>query len=295
MKLNRKFKFKVNQQGLTLIEVLISITLLAFIAFAANTIVEQSFFETNMVTKEDRENVQLESALTRMESDLSQIFSPLYYSSPMVEGIYSSGNRGESKNNKEKYSRSSNFEAESQKGHPIPKFKNPDRQTFTFLTSANRRRIVNTKQSNFAWISYALLPMEKDQNQVSSDQVPNREGLFDIVRYFMADDIYQEDNFDFQKERPFRLLSNVRKMEFSFWDPAKTQFVPTLGAVKDGKNLLRGVRVEITWVNPAGVDEIYVKTFLPLWPILEIEDLKKIQKEVNDQAIKEYRKINKSK
>ena len=71
-----------NQNGLTLLEVLIAIAILGFLGIAVFTIVSQSTDSQDRLIAEDRSFVQVQSGLKRIDEDFQQLYSPLFYDSP---------------------------------------------------------------------------------------------------------------------------------------------------------------------------------------------------------------------
>jgi prepilin-type N-terminal cleavage/methylation domain-containing protein len=73
-----------NDRGFTLIEVLIAILLLSFITIGVVTITENAMNTKDRTTQLNEDNLQIETAMSRFEWDFSQIYSPLYFSTPMT-------------------------------------------------------------------------------------------------------------------------------------------------------------------------------------------------------------------
>ena len=68
------------QNGFTLIEVIISITLLALMMVYMVNIIDNSIKTKESVLAEDKDFMQIETALARFDLDFSQIYSPLFFS-----------------------------------------------------------------------------------------------------------------------------------------------------------------------------------------------------------------------
>ena len=73
------------QGGFTLIEILIAITILAFLMVGVYTIVSNSVDTKDRVLSEDKSYVQVMRALDRLQSDVAQLWSPLYCSASLVQ------------------------------------------------------------------------------------------------------------------------------------------------------------------------------------------------------------------
>lgn len=275
---NRKWRFKIlctSSQGMTLVEILIAITLLSFIGLGTVTMMDNSFQTKESVLKEDDESLQIESAMARLEWDFSQIFSPLYYSRKKVPGI--NGKQGISQQSDNRFGRSQRFVYENQAGHPVPRFFNPDERTFEFMTASNRRKMENSRQSDYAWVRYSLMPSAVDPDET----VAKRRGLMDLVRTYSADNPYTDDDRALEEVKHYKLLTHVSRLRFRFWDPVKAKYVDSTREVQGLEHILWGLQVEVTWVNTNGVEETVTKTFRPIWPKQEIEDLAKLQAEAD--------------
>ena len=68
----------MSEKGFTLIEVLITIVILSFLMISVFSIIDNSTITKENITIEDRELIQIESALTRFELDFTQLYSPLF-------------------------------------------------------------------------------------------------------------------------------------------------------------------------------------------------------------------------
>ena len=111
--------------GFTLIEILIAIAILSFMALGVFQIVSQSTDTAEKVTIEDEEFVQIVSALKKFERDFSSIYSPLYFSPPMgtaEENENPDDNYAEADKLpiNQKYKDHNLFDGTTEDGHPIP-------------------------------------------------------------------------------------------------------------------------------------------------------------------------------
>jgi hypothetical protein len=177
-------------------------------------------------------NLAIESAMSRFEWDISQIYSPLYFST--VQNMQFSGGAGAAGANQgvgtgndgftgsnvtnpmnnmnsqptlinpalqmyyaqmmSRFERNERFATLSKEGEPVPKFYAPEKGVFEFFTSSNRRKMENTPQSHFAWVRYQLTDqvVEKDEEKAHPDMPAN---LKSFVRYFSADNPYDDNRF----------------------------------------------------------------------------------------------------
>ena len=77
------FKSDQNHAGFSLIEVLIAITLLAFITLGVVNITQDAFRNKERTTEFNSNTLLIETAMARIEWDITQIYSPLYFSTAM--------------------------------------------------------------------------------------------------------------------------------------------------------------------------------------------------------------------
>jgi prepilin-type N-terminal cleavage/methylation domain-containing protein len=70
-----------NDRGFTLIEILIAITIMAFMTMGVVSITQNAADTMDRTTVLNKNNLQIETALSRFEWDFSQIYSPMYFSS----------------------------------------------------------------------------------------------------------------------------------------------------------------------------------------------------------------------
>ena len=76
---------KVGINGFTLIEILVAIAILSFISIGVFQILDNTIDTQSTVTKEDKEFIQLQTGIRRLESDFEKIYTPLYFDFPKVE------------------------------------------------------------------------------------------------------------------------------------------------------------------------------------------------------------------
>lgn len=297
-----------NEAGFTLIEILIAITLLAVITLSVVSITENSTQTMERTTEINANNLQIETAMSRFEWDFSQIYSPLYFSTPLKtpgmnnfsngeaptettaeDDIFSSpqgGNQASASANAfnpevERYyqdltfrfERNEHFSWLSQEGLPIPRLISTEKNHFEFFTSSNRRKFENQKQSHFSWVRYALSDQTQTESEESNSSIPK--GLKSFVRYFSADDPYEEKKLnieDIDRVKGAVLLRNVESLEFQFWDYRRKKWETSLRSIEGGENLIRGVRIIISWYDSTGFKRTATRSFRPLWPMVAPQD-----------------------
>lgn len=265
----------MNNKGLSLIEILIAATILTFVSFGIVQVTDNSFKTKDMVINEDREFLQVETAMTRIQEDISQMYTPLYFSSkappaPLEVEAFS------------RYEGGVSFTSVNTLGHPIPNFQNPDRYTFEFFTFSNRRRMEDLKQSIFAWVKYTLRTKdgrtanskekksssEKDAESELANKSPK--GLYDLIRAYTPDDPFALEKRDWEKIKQFVLLPNVTSFEFLFWDENKKKFIDTLNDLPK-EYILRAVKVKFSWISRSGAEYSDERIFKSIWPYIKFK------------------------
>ncbi|MCT4641985.1 MAG: type II secretion system GspH family protein [Bacteriovoracaceae bacterium] len=259
-----------NNKGFTLIEILIAITLLAFMVLGITTISSNSIDTKDRVLKEDEVRMQLETALSRLEWDFSHLYSPLYFSIKMQSESEADEENEAYTSFMQKYSNNRRFNSVSYEALPIPKIELEDKSELTFFTIANRRKFQNQKQSNFAWIKYELEDYQNDSQD--NETLGIIEGTKVLTRKFLADDVFSPQEFEWDKVKSQQLLTNVESIKFEFWDKEKRKWKENLRTIKNGLNKIDGVKITITWLesedNPIEIFRVY----RPLYPYFESEN-----------------------
>jgi prepilin-type N-terminal cleavage/methylation domain-containing protein len=298
-----------NEAGFTLIEILIAVVLLAFITFGVVGITENAINTKERTTEVNKNNLQIETAMGRFEWDINQIYSPLYFSTIMnlnnqtnlantsgsqggeiggvpgttqtaagaqagaQAGIVSPYLQQYQEQLIQRFERNEHFSSVSKEGYPVPRFYAPDKSTFEFFTSSNRRKLQNQKQSHFAWVRYALAEQEQTTAEEENSAIPK--SLKSFVRYFSADDPYSDKRIDIEDEervKPGVLLRNVESLEFQYWDFQKRKWETSLRSIPQGENIIRGVRVLITWYDSTGAKRSTTRIFRTHWPMVAPQD-----------------------
>jgi prepilin-type N-terminal cleavage/methylation domain-containing protein len=301
-----------NQSGFTLLEILIAITILAFITLGVVDITENAALTMERTTEANTNNLQIETAMSRFEWDISQIYSPLYFSSVMnlnqnvnnmgtaggdqggesesetqagtqSQAGVQEGTQGGAANNPylqqyyeqliARFERNEHFSSISREGYPIPRFYAPEKNVFEFFTSSNRRKLENQQQSHFAWVRYSLA---NQTPLASEDENPNiPKSLKSLVRYFSADDPYSDKRIDIENEERVKgavLLRNVENLEFQFWDFQRRRWETSLRSIPGGENIIRGVKMLITWYDSQGHKRTTSRIFRTHWPMVTPQD-----------------------
>jgi prepilin-type N-terminal cleavage/methylation domain-containing protein len=273
-----------NSRGFTLLEILIAITLLAFITIGVVSITDNAILTMDRTTEVNRNNLQIETAMSRFEWDFSQLYSPLYFSIPFnlnqlsqrgtgaAAGAMSPELQNYYEQLSQRFERNEHFVGVSKEGLPIPRFHAPEKSTFEFFTSSNRRKLENTKQSHFAWVRYSLTDQEIDKSKEPNPNIP--QGLKNLTRYFIADDPYDDKRINIEDPRVKGavLLENVEALEFQFWDYNRKKWESSLKSIPQGESILRGVKVILSWYDYSGNKRTAERIFRTNWPMVAPQD-----------------------
>jgi prepilin-type N-terminal cleavage/methylation domain-containing protein len=267
----------MNQKGFTLLEILISITLLSFVMMGVISVTENSTVTKERVTREDRESLQIETAMAKVKFDFTHIYSPLFFDIPM---LFDEDAEEVNQLIQGRYRENDRFDGPDYNNRPIPNFSAPEKDTFEFFTLSNRRRYQDQKQSRFGWVKYTV------------EQVTSSNGEKDIetkalVRYFSADNPYANQRIDTTRLKPQILLERIDKLIFYYWDPKKSRWQDSIDFVEDGKNKLRGLKLEIKWKDSQGYEKSTTRIFRALFPSFTPEDVYAILKKKIEESQKE--------
>lgn len=247
-------------EGFTLIEVLVAIAILSFISLATYQMIDTNTNTKEMVIREDEEIVSTLAAIARIDSDFSQIYTPLFYESkelpsskagngsPYSEDLYSNPN--------------GSFLGRTKNGLVIPQFFSDDKTTVVFFTSASRRKFVNSKESRYAWVRYSLRATESDP---ADDPDSKQKGLNELIRQVYTADIYHA-NIDWSNLPSQVLMKNIKKLEFQFWDERAKKFTASLHDLNENKFIMRALKLGLSWVNRDGNDQEVSRIFRSLYP-----------------------------
>lgn len=240
--------------GFTLLEIIIAITLLAFLMLSVYSIVDNSTTTKDRITADDRDFLQVEAFFARFDADFSQIYSPLYFAArpksqtPNTIQSYDEGVTSSIQGQR--------FEGKAENDLPIPQITGDTKGKLIFLASSHRRRVVGTKEADYTWISY----------EMKSSGEENKLAPFVIVRNYQPQDVYGKD-FKWDESKDQLVLKSVKDIEFGFWDEIKKAFVSStreLGATN--QNLIRLIRIKLTWIDRDGGEHKFERYFRPLWP-----------------------------
>lgn len=254
-----------NIKGFTLIEILIAIVILSFMAMGVFKIVSQSTDTSERVTLEDQEFVQIVGALKKFDRDFSSIYSPLYFSAPMgtiEKNIDDNYYREADKLPiNQKYKEHNLFDGTTEDGHPIPAIFYEKNSELIFFSSGHKRKYENEKESTFSWVRYFL------------NTNPDNSELKILYRQEIGENIFARE-LDWGTAPAFPVMTNILKLEIFFWNQKKQDWSDSIS--EDSKYLGRALKLQLIWQDLNGNENTEIKTYRILWPEFDpIEDLKK--------------------
>ena len=97
-----------------------------------------------------------------------------------------------------------------------------------------------------------------------------------LVRQFITNNPYRKD-FSWDRVKSYPLADGIKKISFHFWNNEKEEWESSLKDIGSEKDLIRSIKVELTWIDLHGHDHEVVRSFRPLWPFF---DTKKDDEEV---------------
>lgn len=271
---NSRSKF---QDGFSLLEVLIAITILGFITLAIIQFTDGSIDKSLTVTAEDAEYLQVETAMARLEWDISQIYSPLYFDIPMNPSNLTE-TEGQIYNQlADEYQSNANFTMVSYDGLPIPLFRRPEKSSLVLFTTSNRRKVANSKQSYFAWVKYELQDTPQEDIDAAVDgavgfTAPAPEDSKILVRKMFTNNVYTKREIEWDTVKSQILMRKVINLKFEFWNPKTKKWVENLDVIPSGANKIHAVRVTLDYYDPDNIETKTVRIFRTLFPNFEPED-----------------------
>lgn len=250
---------KSNQLGFTLLEILLAIAVLSVMMMLIFNLTSDSSNTIDRVMAEDRDYMQIETAVSIIERDFVNIYNPLF-----VEVEKAAPTNGEKVETER-----TNFDGLTYRGHLVPVFSASEKDQLIFMTAGHQRRIENTKQSNFAWVRYSLLSVPSESKKEKSKE------QYQLLRQYHADDPYN-NNIDWEKEKAHILLDNISTLKFSYWDQEKKEYVDSTASLNEKQKYVRLARIEFTWIDRNGLENEVSRTFRSL--SIPYDSSKEVQK-----------------
>ncbi len=259
-----------SEQGLTLLEIMIAIVLLAFVMFGVIAIIDNSQNTKDRTIQLDRDNLQIETALSRIEWDFTQIWSPLYFSQKFTGNLDPSTNPG-IEEVAYLYEGHPRFRQPSKEGLPIPKFLLREKSEIIFLTTSNRRKLEDQKQSHFMWVRYYV--GESTIEDTADGSAGGEEKIVkSLMRQVFPDDPWAKEELTIDTTRSAVLLENVESVEFTFLNKATKKWDSSLNSIVDGESLWRGMQLNVTWFDSKNIERKTSRWLRPLWPTTVPQD-----------------------
>lgn len=263
---NRSNLTSRSEAGLTLLEIMISIVILSFVILGVTAIVDNSEATKDRTIKLDRDNLQIETALVRMEWDFQQIYSPLYYSQKFQGNLDPNTNPGIEEVSY-LYEGHPRFSGPSMDGLPIPRFQARDKSELVILTASNRRKLEDQRQSHFMWVRYYV-----DDVKLEADAENEERTVKGLMRQVFPDDPWAKEELPIDRTRAAVLLEGVESVEFSFWNTSTRKWDTNLQSIVDGEALIRGLQVSIKWLDSSNLERETKRWLRPLWPRVSPKD-----------------------
>ncbi len=256
--MNLLLKKLKKQHGLTLLEVLIAITILTFLSIQIYNMLGSGIETKDRILNDSNKLLQVETALNRMDLDITGLYSPIFFSNLYKPELQAPNS--ETLDPAANFLASDKFPTISTRFIPVPIFENPESNSIVFFSSVNRRKIKNSKQSNFVWIKYALRTNEKED--------ANPDAPYELIRYYSANDPYYP-RFEWDTIKPHILLNNIKSLKFFFWDSIDKKFEDSIrGLNKIDSYAPQSIKVLLTW-NYSGEELEIEQIFRPLWPFFD--------------------------
>lgn len=259
-------------------EVLVSVTIFSFMMMGIYTIVDQGFKNKDLVTSEDKEILQVETALNRLGQDFSMIYSPLLMY-PLEEkkkckegeDCDSQDDNPYAENKREK------FPLTNKMGQLIPIVEGEDRGILSFMIYNNKRKMAEAKQSNFAWVRYAVETIDNIATEEESEGEKSNKSQTALVRYYYADNIYTNSHNRWDKIKKYVLLENVESIQFFFWSTKKEKFTDFFNELEKEEQLnLKAIQIKIVWIDKNGNKNNFERVYRTIWPYFDTKkDLEK--------------------
>lgn len=254
---------KVNSSGFTLIEILVAIAILSFISIGVFQILDNTIDTQSSVTKEDKEFVQTQTGLRRLESDFERIYTPLYFDFPKVEETKEKERFAYNPEEQNPYNNHDNFDGVTSLGLPIPAIFYEKQKEIIFFTRTNTRKFQDSKVTSFQWVRYRM------------ESSVEREGLSQLTRQSINKDIYS-NNLSWQNSPIYTVVDGIKKFEFFLWDIEKKDWTDSIP--ERGKYYGPLLKIKLIWIDQKENQNLVQKVFriyFPNFDTLKDEELKR--------------------
>ncbi|MCB9061864.1 MAG: hypothetical protein H6622_10105 [Halobacteriovoraceae bacterium] len=281
-KLNSKFN-----HGTSLIEVLIALLIMSGLLISVYIVVDASTKNADTFIIEDEDFLSIEAAMERIRLDFSQIYTPLYYSVPVIKKRKSDEDEDDSDNVKD-YVPTDTFPQLTTTGGLVPEIYSENPQEISFFMSGNKRKVADQKQSHFAWVKYSLREYKPEGNidDLLPRYKPREDAPFELVRQYVADNPYREE-LQWEEVKQNVMLRHIRDFKITFWDEKRRKFVDNLKQITRKNKMLRAIRLEMSTVSLDNFETKTERIFMTNWPLF---DAQKDQKERESKLEKAKKK-----
>ena len=261
-------------KGFTLIEILVSVTVLGLMTLGT---ISFSDFVMNTSTKnvaDDRDFLQIEMAMSRLEFDISQLYSPLYFDI-LMNPAGMTPEEGEIYNQiLDVYQRNQRFSQVSFNGLPVPIFESPEESEFIFLTCSNRRKVENSKQSRFSWVRYTLSSQQQREDAAMVGEIETeKSSRMTLLRQVYNQDVFNPQDIPWDDVKTQVLMRNVDSLKFEFWNPETQKWTENLNTIKNGIHKINAVKLSMNYFDIAQTQKYTERIFRPLFPEYNPEDM----------------------
>lgn len=292
-------KLEKNSNGFTLIEVLISITILSVMMVYIFNILDSSTRMKETIVYEDREYLQVLTALERMAHDFSHIYSPLYFSIEQIDrntkGLGIAGELFQNQDPTQAYKPTKQFPKVSHDDIPIPQIENEQPSEIIFFSKSHRRKVYDAPTSSFNWVAYRLKDLPPQPRDAFEERHPDRAETKMITRASFAHDPYREEvEWDSKEIKEHALLKGVKDFEFSYWNQATQDYVNLLRQNALNPLSPQLFRVKFTWISKTGDEHDFERTFRPLWPKFDRQKEKTELIQVMQETVKRRREAERN-
>ncbi len=242
---------------------------MGFLSISLFTITNDNIDTKEIIIKEDREFLQVYTAMYRLDKDFSLIYSPLYFQSTEISKQKNGSNSNnitpdyaqQEDNAKNKYQISEKFPLATVNSLPVPAVTQEDKNSLRFMTSANKRFFEDQKQSRHAWVEYYLAADDREDNATADFQLMRRE---------VKTNIY-DPHLDFEKVPGHVLLRGVKEFKMEFYSRDQEKWVDSLSLISTNEKYTpRSMRVTITWVDTNKEERTQIRIFRPYWPYFDV-------------------------
>lgn len=266
-----KYPIKSNA-GFTLLEVLIAIAILSILMVSIYGIIDNSTESKDKITTEDRDKLSIETALTRLETDIEFLYSPLYFEATKKEDdqLFAKVFQKEASAEEEieesvydekinRYESLEHYAGVSEYNRPVPKVITEGTGNLIFFSATNRRLIKNSKQSRFQWVKYSV---------VTDPDSENKEAPLMLTRATINENIYAS-TLEWDKQKAHKVLGNLKEFKFSYYDKKRDKFFDSLDELSTNKLSPRLIKVSLSYASMNGENYEGQRVFRPNWPFTD--------------------------